>query len=132
MNSGNMDTENVVAGQRLRPVRPWQQLGLLTFYTILGIVLGNVAAALPLFLGKVPMNEWATALTNPRYASVVIWVQVLSSVIIFGIPVCLFALKNMQTPGKFYRLDRPNSPAIWLLVILLALAAMPVSDGSVK
>lgn len=128
MNSGDIDKEYVISPKTYRQVNPWQQLGLLVLYAVLGFVMGNIVAVIPLLLGKVPMQEWAMAIGNPRYASIVIWVQVLSSIVIFGIPVFLFALKNRQMPGKFYRLDRRNSPVILLLVILLALAAMPVSD----
>jgi uncharacterized protein len=107
---------------------PWSQLalfmlalgGALIFYSVAG---GLIAVS----TGVAAEVRTGAAWNDPRAIGILKWLQGLSSVIVFGIPVCCYALLTFRD-RPFYRLGlRPATPGnFYLLAILLLLIGLPL------
>lgn len=111
----------------------WSQLGILTAFTGIGLVIGGIASFIPL-LGKINLADLSGAssaqlmdkLLKPENAPVLRWMQFITTFFLFFLPPVMYALVCHKKPfvhlGFKSRIN-PNSVAV---VILIMLAALPM------
>jgi len=111
----------------------WAQLGILTAFTGVGLIIGGVASLLP-FLGKINLQDLQGGtseqlinnLLKPENATELRWMQFITTLFLFFLPPVLYALVCHKKP--FAHLGFKDSFNIRSagLVILIMLAALPI------
>ncbi len=111
----------------------WGQLGILTAFTGVGLIIGGVASLIPL-LGKI--NLWDLVgksetnlmdkLFKPEYASALRWMQFITTLFLFFLPPVLYALVCHKKP--FIHLGFKNNLNVLSagVVVLIMFAALPM------
>lgn len=106
---------------------PAGQFGILISMAVVGMVVGNILAIIPFLVKGVPLTQLATAFTDSKYADLMRWSQVIGTFFTFFGPVWAFQ-KITNEPKGFLKVKTQSTPAVWLLVILLAFASLSVTD----
>jgi len=111
----------------------WGQLGILTAFCGIGLIIGGLASLIPL-LGKINMKDLAgSSATNmmdkllvPENATALRWMQFISTLFLFFLPAFFYALVCHKKPlmhlGFAHRVD----PKQALVVVLIMVASLPV------
>ncbi len=111
----------------------WSQLGILTAFTGVGLIVGGIASLIPL-LGKLNLSDLtggssALAMENllkPENATALRWMQFITTLFLFFLPPVFYALVCHKKP--FVHLGFKNHINLKSagIVILIMLAALPV------
>jgi uncharacterized protein len=111
----------------------WGQLGMLTAFTGVGLIIGGVASLIP-FLGKINLQdlkggsskEIMDLLLTPENATALRWMQFITTFFLFFLPPVLYALVCHKKP--FVHLGFKNGFDVKSagVVILIMLAALPM------
>src|SRR5665647_117832 len=111
----------------------WNQLGILTAFTGVGLVIGGIASFIPL-LGKINLDDLKGAspvqlmdnILKPENASALRWMQFITTLFLFFLPPVLYAL--ICHKKAFVHLGFKNSFNVKSagVVILIMLAALPM------
>ncbi|MCW3089048.1 MAG: family intrarane metalloprotease [Ferruginibacter sp.] len=111
----------------------WGQLGILTAFTGVGLIIGQVAGIIPL-LGKINLSdlkglsstEIMDNLFKPENASALRWMQFISTVFLFFLPPVLYALVCHKKPFVHLGFKDHFNISSGIIVIFIMLAALPV------
>ncbi len=111
----------------------WGQLGILTAFTGVGLIIGGIASLIPL-LGKINLEDLKGGssahlmdnLLKPENATALRWMQFITTLFLFFLPPVLYALVCHKKP--FVHLGFKNSFNLKSagVVILIMLAALPM------
>lgn len=114
----------------------WSQLGILTAFIGIGLIIGQIAGIIPL-LGKIDFSnlkgltsaQIMDDLFKPENTSALRWMQIITTVFLFFLPPVFYALLCHKKPFVHlgYR-NRFNIPA-GIVVIFIMLAALPMVSG---
>jgi membrane protease YdiL (CAAX protease family) len=103
---------------------------LIQFVLMIFIFLGFTSAllyAIPNITGISAGDIASVSENSPRsHISAALWVQALSSLFVFTLPVLLFAYSTHPRPKQYLGLRSPGKAIHWPLVILIMLSLLPV------
>ncbi len=111
----------------------WGQLGILTAFIGVGLIIGGVASFIPL-LGKINLNDFKGGSTTqlmdnllkPENATALRWMQLITTLFLFFLPPVLYALVCHKKPFVHLGLQPKFNWRSGVLVILIMLAALPM------
>jgi len=111
----------------------WGQLGILTAFTGVGLIVGGVASFLPL-LGKINLGDLkggSTAqlmdnLLKPENTTALRWMQLITTLFLFFLPPVFYALICHKKPFVHLGFQQKMNWRSGVLVILIMLAALPM------
>ena len=111
----------------------WGQLGILTAFTGVGLIIGGLASIVPL-LGKIKLEDLKGLssedlmkdILKPENATALRWTQLITTLFLFFLPPVLYALICHKKP--FVHLGFKNNINVQsaVVVILIMLAALPM------
>ena len=114
----------------------WGQLGVLTAFCGVGLIVGGILSLVPL-LGILHLKDLAggsstkvmTNLMVPANATAVRWMQFISTLFLFFLPPFFYALVCHQKPSLHLGFKhKVNLPQI-VIIVLVMLACMPLIDS---
>lgn len=111
----------------------WGQVGILTAFSGIGLVIGGIASLIPI-LGKINAGDLMGGSTTklmdqlfkPDNASALRWMQFISTLFLFFLPPVLYALVCHKKPFVHLGFKRSINLKSAGLVILIMLAALPI------
>ncbi len=109
----------------------WGQLGVLLAFAGLGLVIGGIVSLIPL-IGKIHMKDLVSAtsfmdrLLVPENAALLRWMQFLSTLFLFFLPVFLYALVCHQKPFLHLGFKHELNIQSFILVALIMFAGLPL------
>ncbi|MEP7141680.1 MAG: type II CAAX endopeptidase family protein [Ferruginibacter sp.] len=110
----------------------WGQLGILTAFAGVGLIIGGVASLIPL-LGKVNLGDLKGAsstqlmdnILKPENAAVIRWMQFISTLFLFFLPTVFYAWLCHKKPFVHLGFKKFNAGSA-AIVVLIMLAALPM------
>jgi membrane protease YdiL (CAAX protease family) len=114
----------------------WGQLGMLTAFTGVGLVIGGVISLVP-FLGKINFKDLQSGSTQEimdrlltrENATALRWMQFITTLFLFFLPPVLYALICHKKPFVHLGFKKKFDIKAIGLVILIMLAALPMVSG---
>lgn len=109
-----------------KPTAPYRQLLILIGLICVGYLLGGIISLIIIALTP---GASAQSIINgdPHFISTTRLLQVIGSVCLFGLPALGFN-RIVKVRKDFYYFKTKNRSFIWLLIVLLAFAALPATD----
>lgn len=106
------------------------KLGILLAFIGAGLVVGSlVSAGLWIVMTGRPIMEMAQDLMNPKYYSAIMWMQAISTLFMFFLPVYFFALVCYRNPSKFIGFNTRISSRQLMIVIAILILTFPLSGA---
>lgn len=106
------------------------QLGILLGLFGAGIVIGTlISAVLWLVITGRPILAMETDILNPKYYNAVMWIQAVSTLFMFFLPVYFFALICYRNPYRFIGFNKNANYKQVLLVLGILLVTFPLSGA---
>src|SRR5436190_5666395 len=114
----------------------WGQLGILAAFTGAGLVVGGIVSLIPL-AGKIDLKdfqglsgkEMMNSLFVPENASLLRWVQFLTTLFLFFLPPVFYAWLCHQKAFTHLGFKNKVTAPQFLIVILIMIAAIPLSQS---
>ncbi|MFT4203665.1 MAG: CPBP family intramembrane metalloprotease [Chitinophagaceae bacterium] len=106
---------------------PSSQFGILVGMAFVGLILGSLLGLVPALISGVSLLTFASNMDNPAYTNLIRLMQLISTVCTFLFPVWIYQ-RVVRPPKDFLHVRTHSSTRLWLLVIGLAFASMPVTD----
>ena len=109
----------------------WSQLGILTAFTGVGLIIGGLASLIPL-IGKVTPGDLSSTkklmenLLKPENANAFRWMNTISTFCLFFLPVVMYALLCHKKPFVHLGFKPEFNPLSAIIVLLIMLAALPM------
>jgi len=111
----------------------WGQLGILTAFCGIGLIIGGLASLIPL-LGKINLKDFAGSsatdmmdkLLVPENATALRWMQFISTLFLFFLPAFFYALVCHKKPFMHLGFAHRVDPKQALVVVLIMVASLPV------
>lgn len=111
----------------------WSQLGILTAFCGVGLLIGGIASLIPL-IGKMDLQSLTGGdaekkmgnLLTTANASTLRWMQFISTLFLFFLPSVIYAWVCHQKPFKHLGFNRQLNIQQILVVLVIMLAALPV------
>ncbi|CAN5543007.1 type II CAAX endopeptidase family protein [soil metagenome] len=111
----------------------WSQLGILTAFCGVGLIIGGIASLIPL-IGKMDLQSLAggdsektmKTLLTAANASTLRWMQFISTLFLFFLPPVLYAWLCHQKPFKHLGFNSQLNIQQIVVVLVIMLAALPV------
>ena len=111
----------------------WGQLGILTAFTGVGLIIGGVASLIPL-LGKINLGDLKGVsstqlmdnLLKPENATALRWMQFITTLFLFFLPPVFYALVCHKKPFVHLGFKKSFDIKSAGVVILIMLAALPI------
>ncbi len=106
------------------------QLGILLGLFGAGVVIGTlISAVLWLVITGRPILVMETDILNPKYYNAVMWIQAVSTLFMFFLPVYFFALICYRDPYRFIGFNKNANYKQVLLVLGILLVTFPLSGA---
>jgi len=106
------------------------QLGILLALIGAGVVAGAlITVGLWIIMTGRPVLEMAQDIMNPKYYTAVMWMQAVSTLFMFFLPVYFFAIICYRNPSKFIGFNTRISPRQLLIVIAILILTFPLSGA---
>lgn len=111
----------------------WSQLGILTAFCGIGLIIGGIASLVPV-MGKLDLGQLkggSTAklmdsLLTPENATALRWMQFITTLFLFFLPPVLYALVCHKKPFLHLGFRKNTSLQQGLIVVFIMLAALPI------
>jgi membrane protease YdiL (CAAX protease family) len=111
----------------------WGQLGILTAFCGIGLIIGGLASLIPL-LGKINLKDLAGSsatdmmdkLLVPENATALRWMQFISTLFLFFLPAFFYALVCHKKPLMHLGFKHRVDPKQTLIVVLIMIACLPI------
>jgi len=106
------------------------QLGILLAFIGAGLVIGSlVSAGLWIVMTGRPLLGMAQDIMNPKYYNAIMWIQAVSTLFMFFLPVYFFALVCYRRPSKFIGFNTKISSRQFWIVIAILILTFPLSGA---
>ena len=106
------------------------QLGILLALIGAGVVVGSlITIGLWMIMTGRPVLGMAQDIFNPKYYDAIMWIQAVSTLFMFFLPVYFFALICYRNPSKFIGFNTRISSRQLLLVLAILILTFPLSGA---
>jgi membrane protease YdiL (CAAX protease family) len=106
------------------------QLGILLALIGAGVVVGSlITVGLWIIMTGRPILGMAQDILNPKYYNAIMWMQAVSTLFMFFLPVYFFAIICYRNPSKFIGFNTRISSRQLLMVIAILILTFPLSGA---
>jgi membrane protease YdiL (CAAX protease family) len=106
------------------------QLGILLALIGAGVVVGSlITVGLWIIMTGRPILGMAQDILNPKYYNAIMWMQAVSTLFMFFLPVYFFAIICYRNPSKFIGFNTRISSRQLLMVIVILILTFPLSGA---
>jgi membrane protease YdiL (CAAX protease family) len=108
------------------PVIQLLMFALIALISVMAVTLVSLIAGLAIF--RIPFNEWMNVLnlSDPGNIPALKFMQITQALSLFVIPPVIFGWFALRHPWKYLEIDRKFQQKPFLLVLLIAIAILPV------